>query len=484
PEKAGTMDRDEKKTASDQTDSPTVSPELGVDKKALSPEPVTKLVQAEQKPGNKVVKTEETEALKTKEKTPAKQLIIQEEKPSKKPEINPADSTIVSEAQVKNTLSYENITETATVVTGNNKFALDIYAQLRNQEGNLFFSPYSISTALSMTYAGARGETETQMAKTLHFNLEQKRLHPAFAQLVRNLIAEKKGYQLNIANALWGQKGYGFLELFLQITSQNYGAGLHEIDFAGNTEDARKTINDWVEKQTQDKIKELLKPGVLDSLTRLVLTNAIYFKGNWVSQFKEEKTIIDAPFTLITSQKIKVPMMNQQEEFKYMEENGFQALEMPYIDNELSMVVLLPDKVDGLADLEKSLTMENLTTWLLKLRKQKIDAWLPRFKMTCEFSLADVLKSMGMSDAFALPPADFSGMTGKKDLFISAVIHKAFVEVNEEGTEAAAATAVGIGLTSARQIPVFRADHPFIFLIRDIRSGSILFMGRVMNPEG
>jgi serpin B len=370
-----------------------------------------------------------------------------------------------------------------TVVEGNDTFALDLYAKLREQEGNLFFSPYSISTALAMTYAGARGNTEKQMADVLHFDLPQEKLHPAFRKLIERMNAQGKesGYQLSVANALWAQKDYQFLRAFLNTTKSNYGAGLNQVDFVKATEAARKTINDWVEKRTEGKIKELIKPGILDSLTRLVLTNAIYFKGNWANQFKEKDTE-DAPFTVARDRKVTVPMMSQKEQFAYAETETLQLLELPYVEDELSMVILLPKEVDGLPDLENSLTPGSLKEWLQHLTRQQVLVQVPRFKLTSEFRLEEVLKSMGMTDAFLLPPADFSGMTGVKDLFISAVIHKAFVDVNEEGTEAAAATAVVMKREVAAEPPVFRADHPFLFLIRDNQSGGILFLGRVVNP--
>jgi len=373
----------------------------------------------------------------------------------------------------------------ASLASGNNAFALDLYAKLRTGEGNLFFSPYSISTALAMTYAGARGETERQMAGVLHFDLPQSELHPALGAMVNDLNARgKKGYQLVVANALWGQKGYRFLTEFLGLTRTHYGAGLNEVDFARAADAARKTINAWVEKQTRDKIRDLIKPGVLGSLTRLVLTNAIYFKGDWASQFKERSTR-DEPFTMLDGKQVHVPIMNQTTEFRYMETDSFQALEMPYVGEELSIVVFLPRKTDGLPAFEQSLSADNLTTWLSRLRKRKVLVGFPRFKMTSSFELADVLKAMGMATAFT-GAADFSGMTGGKDLHISNVIHKAFVEVNEEGTEAAAATAVVMRLTAAlpEPTPSFRADHPFLFLIRDNKTHSILFLGRVLNPKG
>jgi len=399
------------------------------------------------------------------------------------------------------------------VVEGNNRFALELYAKLWAQEGNLFFSPYSVSTALAMAYAGARGETESQMAKTLHFptptssyrktgvgvgvyqdpNKEageaeqawrEQGFHREFGAIVEdlNVRGAKGGYELSVANALWGQKGYGFLAEFLELIEAKYGGKLNEVDFISATEAARQTINAWVEKETKDKIKNLIRKGVLDKLTRLVLTNAIYFKGNWARQFEEDKTK-EAPFTLISGEKVNVPMMNQTAEFNYMETEDFQGLELPYVDDELSMIILLPRKVDELSSLEEMLSLEKFSGWLGKLGKRKVIVSVPKFRMTSRFGLAGVLRSMGMMDAFS-EKANFSGMNGKRDLFISAVVHKAYVDVNEEGTEAAAATGVVMRVTSVKpeRIPVFRVDHPFLFLIRDNKSGSILFIGRAMNP--
>jgi len=380
-----------------------------------------------------------------------------------------------------------------TVVAGNNKFALELYGKLENtstslsagQQGNLFLSPYSISTALAMTSAGARGQTEKQMAETLCFApMKNEQFHKTFGEIIGQLNAsgEKGGYALVVANALWGQKDYNFLPEFLTFVKKNYEGDLQQVDFATQTEATRKKINAWVESKTKDKIKELIKPGTLDSMTRLVLTNAIYFKGKWAAQFKPESTK-DLPFTLLNGEKVNTPTMSQTGKFGYMETNDIQALEMPYVNNDLSMVILLPKKADGIKGLEKELVSDNLAGWLAKIYKREVQVFIPRFKMTSEFELAKVLGEMGMPDAFS-GKADFSGMTGNKDLFISAVVHKAYVDVNEEGTEAAAATGVTMKLTSvAPPPPVFRADHPFIFLIRDNQTGSILFLGRVANPE-
>ncbi|MCL5281324.1 MAG: serpin family protein [Planctomycetes bacterium] len=387
------------------------------------------------------------------------------------------------------------------VANGNNCFALQLYQRLQGEKGNLFFSPYSISTALAMTYAGARGRTQEQMAQTLCLPTSKEVVQKlaegreplapedfakAFGKIIKDLNArgDKGTYELRVANALWGQQDFEFLPSFAKLVEDRYDGHLERVDFVQAAEKARQTINAWVEKQTNGKIKDLIGPGLLDSMTRLVLTNAVYFKGTWASQFQKEGTQ-DGPFTLLDGSQVQAPMMNQQARFGYAEADGLQVLEMPYVGQELSMVVLLPKESAGIGDLEKALTAENVSKWLGGIRKQEVIVAVPKFKMTHKFSLGDVLQAMGMTDAFSRQ-ADFSGMTGRRDLFISAVVHQAYVDVNEEGTEAAAATGVTMKLTAIApgRIPVFRADHPFLFLIRDIRSGSILFLGRMMNPKG
>ena len=307
----------------------------------------------------------------------------------------------------------------------------------------------------------------------------------AFGRIIQDLNARggQGKYELRVANALWGQKDYEFLKPFIRLGEKQYGGKLQSVDFTGATEKARRTINSWVEKQTNDMIKDLIGPGTLDAMTRLVLTNAVYFKGNWASQFEEDQTR-DEPFTLLSGGKVQVPMMNQKAEFGYTETDKLQVLEMPYVGEELSMAILLPKKMDGLGQLEEDLSAEALTRWLAGTRKRDVIVTIPKFKMTHKFSLESVLRAMGMTDAFS-QAADFSGMTGRRDLFLSAVIHQAYVDVNEEGTEAAAATGGVMTLTSMMpdRVPVFRADHPFLFLIRDKTSGSILFFGRVTNPQ-
>jgi serine protease inhibitor len=373
----------------------------------------------------------------------------------------------------------------AVVVEGNNAFAVALYHQLSHQAANLFFSPESISTALAMAYAGARGNTASEMAKALHFTVPPGQLHPAMGALLRDLNAAHSDYQLNVANALWAQQGYTFLDQFLTLLKSDYGAGLQQVDFKGAPEAARSTINHWVEQQTQDKIKDLLAPGALRTDTRLVLTNAIYFKGTWQTQFDKAQTR-NEDFYLSQTKSAAAPLMHREGSFGYFDGGTFQILEVPYKSNALSLIVLLPKERSGLSGLEDSMTASNMQQWLSQVAPvSKVIVTIPRFKSTQEFELSTALRALGMPQAFGAG-ADFSGMTGQRDFAISAVIHKAFVDVNEEGTEAAAATAVTMRALAMRAPgpppPVFRADHPFIFFIRDNGSRSILFMGRMTDP--
>lgn len=371
------------------------------------------------------------------------------------------------------------------IVDGNNAFAFDLYGRLSGREGNLFLSPFSVSSALAMTYAGARGPTAEEMARVLRFPPGQEELNPVFGALLRDLGGgEAKGYQLHIANALWAQKGYPFLKSFLDIGKTHYAAALEELDFVQAAEEARQTINAWVEKQTEEKITNLIPSGVLDDLTRMVLTNAIYFKGAWTKEFDKSDTQ-EQEFWTTPDRSVQAPLMQKTDDFNYGETDDCQVLELPYAGGDLSMVVLLPRDRGGLEALERGLSASAFAQYLSNLRTMKVEVSLPKFKVTSKFSLKDALTAMGMPLAFTYD-ADFSGMTGNKELYISAVLHKAFVDVNEEGTEAAAATAVVMTLKSApalREKPkVFRADHPFVLIIRDKRSASVLFLGRVANP--
>jgi len=371
---------------------------------------------------------------------------------------------------------------------GTNAFAADLYGQLRTQDGNLFFSPESISTALAMTYAGARGDTAVEMAKSLHFTLPQERLHPAIGGLLRDLNAGEQahGYQLKAANALWAQQGYEFTSSFLALLKNNYDAGLTTLDFATAAESARTTINRWVEEQTANKIHDLIPPNVVNAGTRLVLTNAVYFKGIWQKPFDKAQTR-NEDFHISVSQSVRVPLMHSFGRFNYMQRDIFQVLELPYNGQDLSMIIFLPKEPDELPALEASLTQEAIAQSLAELAPaSKVDLSLPKFKVTAQFNLSKTLKLLGMKLAFDPDHADFSGMTSAPaGLCISDVIHKSYVDVNEEGTEAAAATAVLMpeGARPSDDTPIlFHADHPFIFLIRENFSGSILFMGRMNNP--
>ncbi len=376
----------------------------------------------------------------------------------------------------------------AKLVSGNSEFAFNLYRVLSRQEGNLFYSPYSISLALAMTYSGANGLTEKQMAEALRFGLPQNRLHPAFNSLDLALASrgegakgkDGEGFRLNIANAIWGQKDYRFLPAFLDLLAENYGAGLRVLDFMKSPEPSRLTINEWVSDRTEGKIKDLLPPGTIDQYTRLVLTNAIYFNAAWLFPFQKTATA-DAQFNLINGDKVTVPFMKQTESFGYAAGNGYRAVELPYDGRQLSMVVIVPDK-GKLGEFEKSLTSAQVNDILVKLADRQVALSFPKFKFEAEFKLKDTLSEMGMPVAFT-DGADFSGMTGKRDLLISEVVHKAFVAVDEEGTEAAAATGVIMKLATVPAAPVeLTVDSPFIFLIRDIETGSVLFIGRVLNP--
>ncbi len=377
-----------------------------------------------------------------------------------------------------------------------NAFGLGMYGRLRNEAGNLFFSPYSVATALTMTSAGARGETEKQMVEVLHLDVLKDKRHEAFGEAVKFLNAEtgpdgkKRGFELSVANRLFGQKGYEFIPDFLALNEKVYGAPLQEVDFIRAAEAARKIINDWAEDKTRGKIKDLVPSGSFDLLTRLVLTNAIYFKGLWASQFKKENTR-DMPFNLADGTKANVPTMYQKAksdvQIRYGELEGrLQLLDMPYVGDELSMTILLPARGVGLGEVEKELTLGTLKLWMGLMCLADVEIYLPRFKIAYGTkNLVQQLKDLGMKDAFDDTKADFSGIARRgAALYIKYVFHKAFVDVNEEGTEAAAATAVVMaGRGGVPRSKVFRADRPFLFLIREKASGLILFMGRVMDPR-
>jgi len=381
--------------------------------------------------------------------------------------------------------SFAPATATTSLVEGNTAFSFDLYAQLKGRPGNLFFSPYSISTCLAMTYAGARGDTEKQMAVVLHFRDKQNQLHSSFGDLQRQLIEAggRKGVELSIANALWAQKGHPFLPDFLKIGTSQYGAKLNQADFKTGADAVIREINRWVADKTRDKIQNILAPGSLDDYTRLVLADAIYFKGAWAKAFEKSSTY-PQPFYITQSRNTAVPFMSHTDKIKYTEDDSMQAVELPYQGNEFSMVILLPKEVEGCGRLENSLSARNLPIWLNQMKAQEVNLFLPRFKLESSFELSGELEKLGMRNAFH-DRADFSGIDGATNLYISSVSHKAWAEVTEEGTEAAAATVVEVttlGIHREPPRPTFRADHPFVFLIRHNRSGSILFLGRLVDP--
>lgn len=372
--------------------------------------------------------------------------------------------------------SSENLTQ---VVAANNQFAIDLYQRQASVDGNLFMSPASVSTLLAMVYAGADGETRKQMQQVLHLQADEDEVHAGFSELMKRLNGSAD-VKLNVANKLWAQQDYQFLHSFLDLGKKYYDAATARLNF-GESQQAVDTINGWVEEKTQGKIKDLLTIDDVDGATTLVLTNAIYFKANWIYKFNPSLTR-ESEFTNAAGEKSNIPMMNQTAEFNYVEHSGTSVLEMPYAGDQYSLVVLLPDSSSSLSDLESGLSAGKLDELLGAMRKRKVDVRLPKFKFELRSELNDLLKELGMTDAFSTA-ADFSKMTGQRDLFLAKVIHKAFIEVNEEGSEAAAASAATMKRSAAPRNPQFIANRPFMYLIRDKESGAILFMGRMTETQ-
>jgi serpin B len=371
------------------------------------------------------------------------------------------------------------------IIRANNQFACKLFSYLskENADQNIFYSSYSILVALTMTYEGAKGITAEEMESVLHIPSNAGDRRPNFARIYNAINREDKQYALSTANALWAQRNFTFLKEYTDAIEKYYGGKVTNLDFVGATEESRQTINKWVEDNTNDKIKDLIPKGVLSAATRLVLTNAIYFKGTWVIQFDEELTW-EEDFRTSTGNTVTVPMMRivgPDARFEYAETEELQILKLPYKGDDLAMFMLLP-RGDDLSGIEGSMDPDALSAWQSMLREQKVDIYIPKFKFTTKYLMGSTLSEMGMPIALSAA-ADFSGMTGARDLFISNVIHQAFVEVNEEGTEAAAATGVVMEVTAVGPPkPVFRADHPFIFIIQEIETGNILFLGKVCDP--
>lgn len=402
----------------------------------------------------------------------------------------PAEASQAKSDKPRDTEPQVDQTDLDVLVSGNTEFALQLYQALREEDKNLFYSPHSISIALAMTYAGARGQTEAEMAETLHFRLPQDRLHSAFnaldlelarrAEPVSTPDGDLDGFRLNIANSLWGQRDHTFLPEFLDLLSENYDAGMRLVDFATATEEARLAINQWVSDKTEGLIKDLIPQGILDAMTRLVLVNAIYFKAAWMYPFEESLTA-DGDFKLIDGSSVTVPMMSQVGSFRYVDGDGYQAVELPYIGQKVAMDIILADE-GQFSGFEEALEAAFLQSILAGLEWREVAVSMPKFEYESEFSLSRTLIEMGMPTAFS-GGADLSGMDGTQELFIKEVLHKAFVAVDEEGTEAAAATAVVVAEKGMAEPPVaFSVDRPFLFLIRDLETGAILFLGRVLNP--
>uniref|UniRef100_A0A8D2P715 Leukocyte elastase inhibitor n=1 Tax=Zosterops lateralis melanops TaxID=1220523 RepID=A0A8D2P715_ZOSLA len=357
-----------------------------------------------------------------------------------------------------------------------------------NSGQNMFFSPFSISSALSMVLLGSRGSTEAQICKVLSLKNAQD-AHNGYQSLLHEINDPNTKYILRTANRLYGEKTFEFLPSFLESSEKSYHAGLEQMDFVQAWEDCRKQINGWVEERTEGKIQNLLAEGILNSLTRLVLVNAIYFKGNWEEKFNKESTS-ERAFHINKNETRPVQMMFKEADFNmtYIGDLQTKILELPYVGNEVSMIILLPDAIQdgstGLERLERELTYEKLIDWINPemMDSTKVRVSLPRFKLEENYDLKPLLISMGMSDAFDSGKADFSGISSGKELVLSEVVHKSFVEVNEEGTEAAAATAAVMLMRCAMIVPEFTADHPFLFFIRHNKTGSILFCGRFCSP--
>jgi serpin B len=380
----------------------------------------------------------------------------------------------------------ERDVETTQVVFGNNRFALELYEALREGKGNRLFSPYSIFVALAMTYAGAREETATQLARALHLPPEQQTLHPALATLQRVLEGAEREDELLllIANSLWPHAKHPLLQEYLSLIQSYYSTAITPVDYT-HPERARERINAWVAQQTSGRIEQIIPPKALNTLTRLVLVNAIYFKGAWAVPFNETLTR-DRPFWISPNERVSVPLMAQQGRFGYAEEPTLQILELPYAGEALSMVVLLPKRRDGLPKLEASLSLPQLTRWLGRLRNREVGLLLPKFETVSDLLLNHPLTALGMGIAFDDERANFAGMDGRPDwLYLKAVFHKGFLEVNEKGTEAAAASAALVVARSGfvRPRPQIHVDHPFLLLIRDRLTGLILFLGRVVDPR-
>ena len=401
----------------------------------------------------------------------------------KKTDLPDGNSTTTVETPVE-FKQYATAADSSQTVSAANQFAFELYARYKNTNDNVFFSPYSISSALEMTYEGARGKTADEIQSVFHFPQDTATRIGSFAKLYSEINPQNVTYQLSTANALWAQKSYPFDINYLKTIETYYGGNAANLDFIADTEGSRQTINNWVSEKTANKIPELFAKGTLDQSTRLVLTNAIYFKGKWATPFEKLATS-EKDFSTAAQSKSKVSMMNRQDNLKYAGTSDYQTIELPYEKNDLSMIVILPN-ASKMDIVEKMLNNSTFNAIKESLNSELVYVSLPKFKFDTAYNMNNTLATMGMPTAFNPSSADFSGMDGTRSLYIGTVIHKAYIDVYEEGTEAAAATGVAMKLSAGPMNPpqpkIFNANHPFIFAIVHNQSGSILFMGKVNDP--
>lgn len=378
----------------------------------------------------------------------------------------------------------QSLPDTSGLAEQNNRFALDLYQRLSPDNDNLFFSPWSLYNALAMTLGGARGNTKKQMEQVLAVDMGRGELYAAFYAVNKTIndMNRAEGVSTLCANGVWAQDGYPLQREFMKMAETSFDAKIRQVDFMTGFEHQRQQINAWVQKKTRDKIKDLLSDGVLDPQTRMVLVNAIYFKGDWQTLFDKQVTR-EMPFWLTPERSVRVPFMCRQGPIRYARDEYFEMIELPYKGKKFSMMILLGHPRAAIKAIAKMLTADAVQDLYDHMNEFEVRVFLPRFKIEGAFGLSETLAAMGMTDAFD-ERADFSGMNGSKDLYINDVIHKALIEVDEKGSEAAAATGVVMRTKSAFFDGVtFKADHPFVFLIRENTTGAILFLGRLVNPE-
>jgi serpin B len=400
-----------------------------------------------------------------------------------------APGKFVSSSLPRDTSPSVSSAKVQELAASNREFAFALYAEISDGTDNLFVSPHSISVALAMAYAGAESSSETEIANALHFDLPEPQLHPAFNQLDLDLADRSElpanqsgdGFTLNIVNAMFGQTGYPFLDPFLDTLAVNYGAGMYQLDFEAEADRSRMLINDWVEDQTNNRIQDLLPAGTIDALTRLVLVNAIDFKASWLHPFDEQDTTTET-FSLLDESTVSVPTMHGVLETTYGAGDGYAAVELPYIGGKLAMTVIVPEQ-GRFEEIEDGMNRDFFDAAIDDMHRYEVTLSLPKYSFSSNLNLVSPLESLGMVAPFSAEQADFTGMSNSGDLYISAIQHQAFVDVSEQGTEAAAATAAVISATSAPQQVELAVDRPFLFAIRDLPTGEVLFMGRVTDPS-